>query len=628
MASAHPRRVLWLLAAATAIPLAVLGWIGLRTLDQDRQLDDARQQEALRLAAGQLALDLARQLEEVEDRLSRGEGIRLRPDGPQGEGDTPLLYRRAGNQAALWFPPPLPEAEAAEYRARDLRAAAAAYRRAAQAEDVAVRAAALLGLGRVLRQRGDRPGALEAYERLASLGDVTVAGAPAALVARHARAQLLERAGDSEALAVEAASLGRLLAAGHHDIDRATYEEYRDAARRWGSTVPSPEAEARTEAMLRLWQNWRAGDLPPRGRAWLSSSTGPLLGVWVAGADGPVVSVTDATELTRRWRPLADARSLSLALHGPDGEPIPNGGFDTAAGSVSLEPRETRLPFAITVASSGPIAAGEGSTARALIVAVLVLATVVTLSAAYGLYRTTTREAALARQQRDFVSAVSHEFRTPLTSMRHLTDLLSTRNVTSDERRAHYYQLLAHETDRLHRMVEGLLSVGRIEAGAYAWHLEPLDLPRLVTSVIEDFRHDAAALGHDVTLEIDDALPAVAADAEALTRALWNLLDNAAKYSSKGTPVRVSVRRADQQVLVDVADHGIGIARADRDRIFQKFVRGAEAGRTAARGLGIGLALVKQIVEAHGGTVRVASEPGQGSTFTLALPAAPARVEA
>jgi signal transduction histidine kinase len=131
-----------------------------------------------------------------------------------------------------------------------------------------------------------------------------------------------------------------------------------------------------------------------------------------------------------------------------------------------------------------------------------------------------------------------------------------------------------------------------------------------------------------VTLEIDDALPAVAADAEALTRALWNLLDNAAKYSSKGTPVRVSVRRADQQVLVDVADHGIGIARADRDRIFQKFVRGAEAGRTAARGLGIGLALVKQIVEAHGGTVRVASEPGQGSTFTLALPAAPARVEA
>jgi signal transduction histidine kinase len=91
--------------------------------------------------------------------------------------------------------------------------------------------------------------------------------------------------------------------------------------------------------------------------------------------------------------------------------------------------------------------------------------------------------------------------------------------------------------------------------------------------------------------------------------------------------VHVSVRRADQQVLVDVADHGIGITCADRERIFQKFVRGAEAGRTAARGLGIGLALVKQIVEAHGGTVRVASEPGQGSTFTLALPAAPVQAE-
>jgi signal transduction histidine kinase len=170
-------------------------------------------------------------------------------------------------------------------------------------------------------------------------------------------------------------------------------------------------------------------------------------------------------------------------------------------------------------------------------------------------------------------------------------------------------------------MVESLLSFGRIEAGAYTWRLAPLDIRVHVHSVVEEFRRDAAALGRAVTLDADDALPPIAADAEALTRAIWNLLDNAAKYSNPGAPVHVKVQQGEDGVRIDVSDSGSGVAPGDERRIFERFVRGTNANNAGARGVGIGLALVKQIVEAHGGSVRVASVAGQGSTFTITLPA-------
>jgi signal transduction histidine kinase len=249
----------------------------------------------------------------------------------------------------------------------------------------------------------------------------------------------------------------------------------------------------------------------------------------------------------------------------------------------------------------------------------LALAVVAILAAAGGLYRTTQRELTLARQQSDFVSAVSHEFRTPLTSMRHLTDLLRSRPV-SEARRVEYYELLGHETERLHRMVEGLLSFGRIEAGAYAWKLERVDPADFVRSLLEDFRREPQAEGREVTCEIESGVPAVRADREALSRAVWNLLENAAKYSSDQSPIHVSARRQGNFVWMSVVDEGVGIPTAEQQKIFEKFVRGRGAQGGGVRGVGIGLALVKGIVEAHGGSVRLDSAPGKGSTFTLVIP--------
>jgi signal transduction histidine kinase len=292
-----------------------------------------------------------------------------------------------------------------------------------------------------------------------------------------------------------------------------------------------------------------------------------------------------------------------------------------AVGTVSLTPGETHLPFLLLVSAVDTSDRLDASARRTVLAGSLGVALFLMLAAAYGLYRATTRELRLARQQSDFVSAVSHEFRTPLTAMRHLTDLLVTRsNTTSDDRKAQYYELLARETERLQRMVETLLGFGRIEAGAYAWRLEPVDAGDVLKACVDEFRSESLAGGRAISCELDEPLPLIQADREALARAVWNLLENAAKYSPPGSPIRVFGRSRHPSVVLGVTDEGVGIPTDEQNRIFQKFVRGSAATRAGAGGIGLGLTLVARIAEAHGGSVRLDSEPGRGSTFTLVIP--------
>jgi signal transduction histidine kinase len=204
--------------------------------------------------------------------------------------------------------------------------------------------------------------------------------------------------------------------------------------------------------------------------------------------------------------------------------------------------------------------------------------------------------------------------------MRHLADLLATNRVSSEERKAQYYRLLAHETERLHRMVESLLSFGRMQAGSSAWRLEPADTVELVRGVVEEFHRESQSDGREVVCEAEDNLPPIRADREALSRAISNLLENAEKYSEPGAPIRVLARRAGDSIHISVEDQGAGIPREQQKKLFERFVRGDDAQRAGVRGIGVGLALVKSVAEAHGGSVRLASEPGRGSTFTLVIP--------
>jgi signal transduction histidine kinase len=609
-------RVPAVLATATLISVVALGWFGIRTLQQDRELERQRQRERLEVAAARVALGLERRVQQIEEQLAKGSGSRFVSTGIESSGDLRVLFQPEVTPAPPVASPDLTAAESEEYQRHDLDAAESAYRRIAATGPVSARAAALVALGRVQRLRNDYSRAMEAYDELEQLGPVIVAGQPAALVARQGRCKTLEAAGDRDRLREEVRRLSIELESGRWRIDRATFDLYDGLVRQWGGAALGSSSIVRTEAAVELWHAWRRGDLGPRGRRVLVRDPVPVMAVWVADADRVTMWIETAAAIEEQWKSLWQGQGLSVALADVDGRRFVG---TPRERSVLLAPSETRLPFMLYASS---LASGETMepTRRRVLMSGLLLALALMIAAAYAVFRTTTRELALARQQTDFVSAVSHEFRTPLTSMRHLTELLVSRAVTSEERKAQYYELLARETERLHRMVESLLSFGRMDVDAYSWNLESADVSRLVNDMVDEFRHEPIAAGRQVQCEIDKELPPIRADREALSRALWNLLENAGKYSEAGTPIRVFATRQDDSVLIGVTDQGIGIPAAEQRRIFQKFVRGSDAKRSGARGVGIGLALVTRIAEAHGGQVRLDSAPGRGSTFTLVIP--------
>jgi signal transduction histidine kinase len=282
---------------------------------------------------------------------------------------------------------------------------------------------------------------------------------------------------------------------------------------------------------------------------------------------------------------------------------------------------ESQLPWSLYVTGSkGPKDLAMTARQRFML---LGLGTVVAFLVAgtYFVARAIRREIAVSLLQSDFVSAVSHEFRSPLTAMRQLSEILALGRVSSEERLQKYYDTLVGETRRLQRLVETLLNFGKMEEGARQYRFEEIDAGELVESVAAEFAPQLAASGRRIELNRAPNTCPIEADAEALALALRNLVDNALKYSPDQPAVSVEWGCENGAVAIHVRDRGMGIPVAEQRVIFQKFVRGRAAIAANVKGTGVGLAMVSHIVRAHGGEVRVASAPGEGSTFTILLPA-------
>ncbi len=230
------------------------------------------------------------------------------------------------------------------------------------------------------------------------------------------------------------------------------------------------------------------------------------------------------------------------------------------------------------------------------------------------------REANLSKLQSDFVSKVSHELRTPLTSIRMFVETLQLKRVSSPDEVDACLSVLNRETNRLTQRIERLLDWGRMESGKRVYERRPERVDAIVTEALEAF--DASHVGrHDaVTVTLASDLPSIEADRPALVDALLNLLTNAYKYSRERGKIRIEARADDKYVRIAVVDAGIGIARREHRRIFDKFYRANELLSSDVEGSGLGLAIVRHVVQAHGGRVELESELGKGSTFTLVLP--------
>ncbi|MFB3825463.1 MAG: sensor histidine kinase [Bryobacteraceae bacterium] len=247
----------------------------------------------------------------------------------------------------------------------------------------------------------------------------------------------------------------------------------------------------------------------------------------------------------------------------------------------------------------------------------LLLVALVALYGAALLWRDMRREVRMADMQAQFVASVSHELKTPLTAIRMFAETLQMGRSRDPETAAEYLGTIVNECERLTRLVDGVLQFAKLEQGKKIFHPRRTDLGRAVYAAVRAMQYPLEQKGFELRVEIEDGLPPVNADPDAIEQATLNLLSNAMKYSGGNREIGLRVRRSDGDALVQVWDRGIGIAPAEQARIFEKFYR--VPGEDAS-GAGLGLTLVAQIAHAHGGEVTVESAPGKGSTFTLRLP--------
>jgi len=636
-----PRRVLMLFLVVTIIPAAVLGWLSWRLFELDRELESGRARDRLDRAAELVVTALNRHISDTLDQL--GKPVDRVPDGALFVTFSPDRIQAHPTERLLYYPAPptlttdppdavFESAETLEYQPYDYSGAIAALRPLATSKDPSVRAGAWIRLARNYKKLRQPLEALRAYGQLEALGPIVVRGTPADLLAREARCALFAELGRTAELRREAQSLNTDLRSGRWPLDRANYDLHNQQALSFlapGSPLPEPSADkvALAEGVDWLWTQWQ--QMPhdrPSANGWRSIwvNDRPMLVIWRAADNNLTALVAEPNYLETQWGNAWKDQGVTIGLMDGDGHEAL--GHVAANGTLSAvrSLADTRLPWTIRVASANPGAdSAPIAGRRRLLLSGLGMMALLTLLGGYFTARAAAREFAVARLQSDFVSAVSHEFRTPLTSLRHLTELLSNNVVATEDRRRQYYAVMAGETERLHSLVEGLLDFGRMEARGREHAFEEIDPVELTEAAVADFQAGLAQTGHRVELKTNGVTPkssSVRANREALTRAIRNLLENAVKYSPNSHLVKVSLAHEKHRIAIQVHDDGFGIPAAEQKTIFDKFVRGAASKALNVPGTGIGLAMTQHIVQAHGGEMLLESKPGVGTTFTIQLP--------
>ena len=249
------------------------------------------------------------------------------------------------------------------------------------------------------------------------------------------------------------------------------------------------------------------------------------------------------------------------------------------------------------------------------------MAAIVALTALVA--RVVGRQMRVARIKNDLVATVTHELKTPLSSIRMLVDTLLDGHYRGDERKTReYLELISRENERLSRLIDHFLTFSRMERDKRSFDFERTTPGRIVEEAAGAIRERLEATGFTLEVEVADRLPDLVADADAMVTVLLNLLENAMKYSGDARWIALRVFEREGGVRFEVEDHGIGMSARTARRVFDRFY---QADRSLARrvgGCGLGLAIVKFVVEAHAGRVGVESRAGRGSRFSATLPAA------
>jgi signal transduction histidine kinase len=632
-----PRNLLILFVLVVCLPALSLIGLGIRLLDQDRVLARQRALEILDRAADQGVRVLEQDFADRTRRLA-GQACTLN-DAPD---DSVCIFFQADRIEAIpvgrlpYYPvarvlkeapvEPFQELESNEFREPvHLDKALDLSRQLAASKDAAVRAGALLRQGRIFRRMGRPAQALAAYDDLGRIESISIDQEPVDLLARRTRCDILQEQSRADDLRREAAALAADLHAGKWQLDQGTFLNLDRKLQTWlgpANGTGSDHGELLASAALWIYEQRAAAgaerSVAENGVHIVRSDDAAATVIWTSANGRAAAFIAGPRYLESHW--ISDLRKAVF----PAQPYLVGTGDGNPQGTLKIQrtAADTGLPWGIVVANEpGQPEPQELAVRRRNLMAGLGALVVLIAAGSYFILRAVNRELAVARLQSDFVSAVSHEFRTPLTTLRQFNELLAEDDGPTPEKRRAFYQAQSRATERLHRLVESVLDFGRMEEGRRPYHFQPLDAAVFTHDVTDEFRLETNGQGFTVNCSSDSGPHPVSADPDALSRALWNLLDNAVKYSGNSRNVGVEVSRKNGSVSIAVRDHGIGIPASEQKAVFQKFVRGAASISGGIRGTGLGLAMVRHIVEAHSGTVNLQSQEGRGSIFTIVLPA-------
>ena len=249
----------------------------------------------------------------------------------------------------------------------------------------------------------------------------------------------------------------------------------------------------------------------------------------------------------------------------------------------------------------------------------ILIALLMVLGFVFTIY-TLNEEFRLNKLKSEFISNVSHELKSPLTSIRMMTEMLQNHRVESEERKSAYYSVMLEESEHLSHLIDNILDFSRMEEGGKKYDLIDLDVNELFLKFLESTRERLPEPGFDIRYSRPDRIPVIQADKNAILQVFYNLVDNAIKFSGTSRQIDINLLSKDDELLLCVKDYGIGISSKDQEKIFDRFYRCDEPQRMGIKGSGIGLTIVKKIMEAHNGRLTLESRPGEGSTFCVHLP--------
>jgi signal transduction histidine kinase len=608
-----------LLLSAILIPAAAVVLLLVRVVHQENELSERRAEEQRREARDQLRRELtarlqALRLEEV-NRLIGESGRRLPPDSPivfvapmvQDRMVVPWEDGRAAPLPTAAFARWQRDGEAREFQHHDPVGATASYRHALEgASSLWEQCSARVWLGRSCLKAG-LTGDAEVIDRgaLEACGEVLDAdGVPLALYAAE-----------------------RLLSNGRTDASVAEPVLRLAGARRWRSPnevfllqsllrrMSSPSAATALSTLAGEIRNTEQVSELARGmhdhlaKLQRASRSAPGDLSWMGYGDEPwLLTVVSPTSFAAPVMMAVSSRRIVPAGVTLRATPTP-GAVPLGDGFVDLHVEWPAGRFDVPSAVPG-----------VLYGAMLSVVLGAALLAGYLLLRDVHRETQTAELRSHFVASVSHELKTPLTSIRAHAETLLMGRASSAEATSDYLKTIVSESERLTRLVDSVLEFSRIDQGRKTYHLQVTELEDVVRSAAKTMEYALAQLGFTLTISSDGTAPTLRADPEALTQAILNLLGNAMKYSGDARRIEMRVGTRGGEAFVDVVDHGIGIAADDQARIFERFQRVQSLETAGIAGTGLGLPLALHVVEAHRGRIAVASQPGHGSTFSVRIP--------